>query len=88
MAYRDLTPWHRDKMVAILQTTLSYAYFWMKTFEFKNKISLGYVPWSLIDNKPSSVQIMDCRRTGEKPLPEPVLVYSSDAYMRRSAPTS
>ena len=32
-----------------------------------------FVPKGPIDNKWALVQIMDCRRTGDKPLPEPML---------------
>ena len=33
-----------------------------------NTISWKYVAWRLIDNKPSMVQIMGCRRAGDKPI--------------------
>ena len=46
------------------------------------RISLNLVPMSLIDNKPVLVQAMACRRTGDKPLPEPMLTQFTDAYMR------
>ena len=32
------------------------------------KISWKYVAWRLIDNKPSMVQIMGCRRAGDNPI--------------------
>ena len=35
------------------------------------KISLKFVPWGLINNIPSLVQIMAWRRPGDKPLSEP-----------------
>ena len=41
-----------------------------------------------IDNKPALVQIMACRRTGDKPLSEPMMAYFTDAYMRHSASLS
>ena len=46
------------------------------------RISLKFVPRSLIDNKPALAQVMAWRRTGDKPLPEPMLTQSTDAYMR------
>ena len=46
------------------------------------RISLKFVPRSPIDNKPALVQIMAWRRTGDKPLPEPMLTQFTDAYMR------
>ena len=50
-----------------------------------NKISLQYVPWGLIDYMAALVQIMAWRRSGDNPLSEPVVVCSTDAYMRHSA---
>ena len=46
------------------------------------KISLKFVPRSPIDNKPALVQVMAWRRTGDKPLPEPMMAQFTDAYMR------
>ena len=45
------------------------------------KISLKYVHWGLIDNMSALVQIMVRRRSGEKPLSEPMLAQFTDAYM-------
>ena len=45
-------------------------------------ISLIFVPRSIIDNKPALVQAMAWHRTGNKPLPEPMLTQFTDAYMR------
>ena len=39
------------------------------------QMSLKFVPGSPIDNKPSLVQVMAWRRTGDKPLPEPMMAY-------------
>ena len=38
------------------------------------KISLKFVPMGPINNIPSLVQIMACRRPGDKPLSEPMMV--------------
>ena len=46
------------------------------------QISLKFVSRSLIDNKPALVQVMAWRRTGGKPLSEPMLTQFIDAYMR------
>ena len=70
-----------------LQMTCSYAFSWMKTL-LKTKISLKYVPEGPMDNKRSLVQIMGCRRTGDKPLFEPMMVYFTNAYWRHSASMS
>ena len=36
----------------------------------------------LIDDKSVLVQVMACRGTGDKPLPEPKLMQIADAYMQ------
>ena len=46
------------------------------------KISLKLVPRGPIDNKPALVQVMVWRRTGDKPLPKPMMAQFTDAYMR------
>ena len=46
------------------------------------QISLKLVLRSPIDNKPALVQVMAWRRTGDKPLPEPMMTQFTDAYMR------
>ena len=45
----------------------------MEDFWISNKISLKYVPWGLIDNKTSLVEIMGCHWLGDKPLSEPMM---------------
>ena len=45
------------------------------------KISLKFVPKGPIDNESALVQVMAWRRTGDKPLPEPMLTQFTDAYM-------
>ena len=42
----------------------------------RNGILLKFVPKGLIDNKPVLVQVMAWRRTGDKPLSEPMLISS------------
>ena len=51
-------------------------------------IWLKFVPIRPIDNKPSSVQIMGWRRTGDKPLSESMIALFADAYMRHFASLS
>ena len=46
------------------------------------EISLKVVAMSPIDNKPALVQVMAWRRTGDKPLSEPMLIHFNDAYMQ------
>ena len=52
------------------------------------EISLKFVPKGPINNIPALVQIMAWRRTGDKPLSEPMVTQLNDAYMRHSAPMS
>ena len=49
-----------------------------------NKISSR----SPIDNKQALVQVMAWRRTGDKPLPESMLTWFTDAYMRHQGEMS
>ena len=46
------------------------------------QILLKFVPKGPIDNKRATVQVMAWRRTGGKPLPEPMLTQFTDAYMQ------
>ena len=65
--------------------------FWQTTFSnwiFLNdndiipiQISFNYAPRSPIDNKPALDQVMTWRRTGDKPLSEPMMTQFSDAYI-------
>ena len=52
------------------------------------EISLKFIPKSLINNIPALVQIMVWRRTGDRPLYEPMMTRFNDAYMRHSASMS
>ena len=45
------------------------------------KIPLKFVPHGPINNIPAQVQIMAWRRSGDKPLSEPMLVYCTGAYI-------
>ena len=46
------------------------------------RISMKFVPKRPIDNKSALVQVMAWRRTGDKPLPEPMLTQFTDTYMQ------
>ena len=52
------------------------------------RISLKFVPKGPINNIPALVQIMAWRRTGDKPLSEPMMSQFNNAYMRHSASMS
>ena len=72
--YTLLTHWVRDKMADIFQMTFSNAFSWNKNVWTLTKISLKFVPKGPINNIPSLVQIMAWRRSGDKPLSEPMMV--------------
>ena len=46
------------------------------------QISLKFVPRSPIDKNPTLVRVVAWRQTGDKPLPEPMMIQFTDAYMR------
>ena len=46
------------------------------------RISLKFVPKSPMNHKSALVQVKAWCRTGDKPLPEPMLTQLADAYMR------
>ena len=46
------------------------------------QISLRYVPRSSTDNKPTLVQVMDWRQTGDTPLHGPMMTQFIDVYMQ------
>ena len=56
--------------------------FMNENFCISIQISLRFVPKDPSDNKSSLVQVMAWRRTGDKPLSEPMLTQFTDAYMR------
>ena len=45
------------------------------------QISLKFIPKGSVDNKAALVHVMTWR-TGDKPLPEPMLTQFTDLYMR------
>ena len=51
-------------------------------------ISLRFILKSLVDNMWALVQVMAWRRTGYKPLSEPMLTQLTDAYLRHYAEMS
>ena len=62
--------------------------FLIENFLILNEISLKYIPYGLVDNMAALVQIMAWRRTGDRPLSEPMLVCFIDAYIRHSTSMS
>ena len=61
-------------MDAISQTTFSRAFSPMKIVVFFIKFSLKYVRKGPMDNNQTLVQIMAWRRSGDKPLSEPMMI--------------
>ena len=62
-----------DKMAAVLADNIFKCIFLNENEKIQIQISLKLVPRSPIDNKAALVQVMAWRRTGDKPLPEPML---------------
>ena len=60
-------------MADIFQTTFSNAFSWMNMYEFLFKFH-WFVSKQPINNIPALVQIMAWRRSGDKPLSEPIMV--------------
>ena len=69
-------------MAAILADNIFKCIFMNENDRISIHISLNFVPMSPIDNKPTLVLVMAWRRTGDKPLSEPMLTRFNDAYMR------
>ena len=79
MICEELTHLSLDK---ILADNIFKCIFFNENARISIQISLKFVPNGPIDNKPALVQVMAWRRTGDKPLPEPMLTQFIDAYMR------
>ena len=69
-----LTHWGRNKKAAIFADNIFICISLNENFWISNEISLKYIPYGLIVNKPSLVQLMYCRQTGNKPLSKPMMV--------------
>ena len=73
----DLNSFPIGKMVSISQTTYSDAFSWIKILYFDS----NFIDVCSIDCTAALIQVMACRRRGNKPLPEPMLTQFTDAYM-------
>ena len=69
-----LTHWGRDNLATIFQTTFFKCIFLNENAWISLKISQKFVLEFRINNIPVLVQIMDWRRSGDKPLSEPMMV--------------
>ena len=68
-------------MVAILADDIFNCIFLNENDKIQIQISLKLVPKFPMDNNPALVQVMAWRRKGDKPLPAPMLIQFTDAYM-------
>ena len=69
-------------MAAILADDIFKLIFLNENDRIPIQISLKFVPRSTINNKPTLVWVMAWRRTGDKPLSEPMLIQFIEAFMR------
>ena len=69
-------------MAAIMADDIFTCIFLNENHKILIQISLKFVPRSLIGHKPALVLVMAWHRTGDKPLPEPMLTQYTDKYMR------
>ena len=72
-----------DKMAANLGDDILKCILLTENERIPIQISLKFVPRIPIDNTPPLVQVMAWHRTGDKPLPEPIMTQFIDAYMRQ-----
>ena len=68
-------------MTAILEDDIFKCIFLNENDQIPIQISLKLIPRIPIDNKSALVQVMAWHRTGDKPLPEPMMTQFTDAYM-------
>ena len=65
-------------MAAILTDDIFKCIFLNEVYKIPIQIAMKLVPRSPIGNKPALDQVMAWRRTGDKPLPEPMLTQFTD----------
>ena len=71
-----------DKMAAILADDIFNCIFWMKMIEFRFKFHWNMFPGHQLTKS------QHWHRTGDKPLPEPMMTQFIDAYMRNKGEMS
>ena len=69
-------------MAAILADDIFKCIFLNENVRISIQISLKFVPKGSIDNKSALVQVTAWRRTGDKPLPEAMVIQFTDANVR------
>ena len=80
--FRVFTHLLLDKIATILSDDIFKCIFVNEIDKIPIQISLELVTGSPIDIKPVLVQVIAWRRTGDKPLLEPMMTQFTDAYMR------
>ena len=69
------------KIAAILANDIFRWFSWIKIIELRLKFHLIFSQGP-INNMPALVNVMAWHRTGDKPLPEPMMTQVTDAYCR------
>ena len=69
-----LTHWGRDKMATNFLTTFSNAFSQMKIYKFWLRVHWSFFPRVQLNNIPALFQIMACRRPGDNPLTQPMMI--------------
>ena len=85
----DMTNWRYDCNSTVINSSppgqngrhLADEIFKWENFCISIRISLKFVPMGPIDNKWALVQVMAWRRTGNKPISEPMLTQFTGTYM-------
>ena len=77
----DLTHLPQDKMALIMADDIFNCIFLIENDRILIQISVNHIP-SSIDNKSALVQVMAWCRSGDKPLPGPMMIQFTDAYMQ------
>ena len=77
-----LTDLSLDKMGTILADKIFNCISLNENDRIWIQIPLKYIPRSPVDNNLALVQVLAWHRTGNKPLPGPMMTHFIDAYMR------
>ena len=83
-----LTHLYLNTTAAISQTTFLNAFYGWTILYFDSNLTESFVSKGPIGNTSVLVQVMAWRRTGDKPLSEPMMTQFTDAYMRHQGKIS
>ena len=83
----QINSFHLDKMAAILADDKFSCNFVNENDRIPIQISLKFVPRNPIDSKPALVQVMAWCWSGDKPLPEPMLIQFTDGALEGGVKT-